>query len=665
MTQPSMNTNIINPITPQPSETKKDLLQSFTIIDNKNIFVEELIRIKDEIIFDHTGTTNTGTYNRTIQKMGHIKDIIDNIIPKNNEEISKVFSCIKTLAVKNGKLIHYYFALRCGKCYISEVEELWNSTPTIDCAKAEEYLLDKSSSGQTMSFSFLGMDKRVCDYPVDSAICTPYKYVNYLMSSDPNKAFAIAELIQDDFIFPDYDSNEVYIWSETTALWVPYNINIMIRITFEIINIISANMVVQIRKKCEISTGDVNLRMEAEKVVKYFENLPKTITNTSLKVISEHIKLALVQKSQVKFGKFNQSNYVIPLKNKSCLDFTNVNNITHRARKREDYFTHELNVILNMNAESKLVDTYINDLVLDDIDDKRFLMQLLGYILLGINIRQIIVFCIGKTSNGKSKLFRLLENILGFFYTTIDHRVFMERKNSKSVNDPNPTLLQMKGKRFILSSEIGVGERLNEGLIKAISGGDRIGARGLYQKNIVNFVTTGTIVFNTNDMPLISNDDAINRRIVVVPFRTTFVDNPKSSTERKKCANIDDIILSDENHKSAFFKFMVLGAVNSLLKWEDSKAVIVATTNIIDTNTRVCQFITENFDFEPQSVIQAHILASKYDEWCKMKNYPSMSIQALGNAIGQMIFKNVFGGKLDKVRRNSGNYYRGIILKLK
>ena len=87
-----------------------------------------------------------------------------------------------------------------------------------------------------------------------------------------------------------------------------------------------------------------------------------------------------------------------------------------------------------------------------------------------------------------------------------------------STNGANSDIARLEGARFVVSSELNEGSRLNEGLTKQITGGDRVVARHLYGKEF-EFDPCCKIWMATNHEPIIrGTDEGIWRRIIILPF---------------------------------------------------------------------------------------------------------------------------------------------------
>ncbi|MFH4233520.1 DNA primase, partial [Acinetobacter baumannii] len=64
---------------------------------------------------------------------------------------------------------------------------------------------------------------------------------------------------------------------------------------------------------------------------------------------------------------------------------------------------------------------------------------------------------------------------------------------------------------------------LKEGLVKSMTGGESITARGLYSRVSVEFKPTWTVVMPTNHKPIIKGGDhGIWRRLMMIPFQRNY-----------------------------------------------------------------------------------------------------------------------------------------------
>ena len=132
----------------------------------------------------------------------------------------------------------------------------------------------------------------------------------------------------------------------------------------------------------------------------------------------------------------------------------------------------------------------------------------------------------GNGSNGKTKLIELLSKALGDYYCIIPIALLTQKRAAS--NSAQCELERTKGRRFAVLQEPGESESINIGLMKELTGGDRIQARGLF-KEPVEFKPQFKMMLVCNDLPEVpSNDGGTWRRIRVMDFKSKFVDAPRA-----------------------------------------------------------------------------------------------------------------------------------------
>lgn len=98
------------------------------------------------------------------------------------------------------------------------------------------------------------------------------------------------------------------------------------------------------------------------------------------------------------------------------------------------------------------------------------------------------------------------------------------------------------------------GANINVGLMKNLTGGDKIQARGLF-KEPVEFKPQFKIILVCNDMPEVPPyDGGVWRRMEAAEFPSRFVDDPKEEFEFKKDNNLKDKL---ENWKETFMSILL------------------------------------------------------------------------------------------------------------
>jgi len=163
--------------------------------------------------------------------------------------------------------------------------------------------------------------------------------------------------------------------------------------------------------------------------------------------------------------------------------------------------------------------------VLPDNELRGYVQRAVGSSLIGVQADHVIFMATGTGRNGKGTLFRAIANAVGPYYSAISSDMLVEKGHAA-----HPTAkADLAGRRLVVSSEISAGVALDEGLVKELSGGDRIKARFM-GKDQFEFDPSHTLWICCNEKPRIKGtDNGIWRRIKVIPFVTTI---PLESVDR-------------------------------------------------------------------------------------------------------------------------------------
>ncbi len=223
-----------------------------------------------------------------------------------------------------------------------------------------------------------------------------------------------------------------------------------------------------------------------------------------------------------------------------------------RPHSPEDYLTKIAPVCYDQAATCPRFDQFLDEVFPaqdnsgPDRELIRFVQKLAGYALVGVVTEQIICISWGIGANGKSTLFNLLAEIMGDYAATTPMDTFLDQRNNQGATND---LAALRGARLVIASEAQAGQRLNESLIKKLTGGELITARHLYQ-DFFSFLPQFLTVMMTNHKPKAKADDeAIWRRLRLIPFLAKFdgASRDNNLTEKLK------------QERSGIFRWMVDG----------------------------------------------------------------------------------------------------------
>ena len=143
-----------------------------------------------------------------------------------------------------------------------------------------------------------------------------------------------------------------------------------------------------------------------------------------------------------------------------------------------------------------------------------YLQRLAGYCLTGLTTEQVLVFIWGPGGNGKSVFLNAISEVMGTYATVST----MEAFSATSMDRHTTDIADLMGSRLVTASETQAGRRWDEQRLKVLSGGERVKARFMRQDNMM-YRPTFKLLFSGNHQPHIrSLDDAMRRRIHMVPF---------------------------------------------------------------------------------------------------------------------------------------------------
>jgi putative DNA primase/helicase len=150
---------------------------------------------------------------------------------------------------------------------------------------------------------------------------------------------------------------------------------------------------------------------------------------------------------------------------------------------------------------------------------RRFFHQWAGYSLTGDASEQKMLFWYGEGKNGKSTTLELWAYVAGDYATATKIATFLDPGKMQNAAQATPHLAKLRGIRMLRTSEPPPrGARLDEGLIKLVTGGDAIDARHMY----FTFVPEFKVNMAGNHRPAIAGaDEGIWRRFRLAPWLVT------------------------------------------------------------------------------------------------------------------------------------------------
>lgn len=271
---------------------------------------------------------------------------------------------------------------------------------------------------------------------------------------------------------------------------------------------------------------------------------------------------------------------------------------------------------------------------LPDPEVRRFVIRLLGYCLLGKAEAQIMPIFHGKEGrNGKSVLLGALRKALGEYAQSADPSLILASNTQSASGSPHPEQLRMRGKRFVAISETDAGRRLNDSLIKLLTGDDELAVRTLYALDHVEFRNAATLILATNNLPAFKGQDAaMRRRLCLVPFTQTFP-NDGGKLKEAIAGELPGILALAVRAASEFLADTDSLAVRE--RWPES--VLRETDRYINNNDPLSRFLAERIWIrDPLPRLKRKDFYDGFHTWCEDNGYKPGQILDSGQVIASL-----------------------------
>ena len=227
--------------------------------------------------------------------------------------------------------------------------------------------------------------------------------------------------------------------------------------------------------------------------------------------------------------------------NNGVVDFKNK---TFRNGEPNDYISISTNInYIDKPKANKRVKKEIQQFMkqlFPDMELEKYMWEHLASVLIGTNQNQTFNIYTGNGRNGKSKMVELMELTLGDYKGSVPITLVTNKR--QSIGSCSPEIAQLQGRRYAVMQEPTKGGKINEGIMKEITGGDPIQGRSLYSDTVTYVPQFSLCVCTNNLFDVKSQDEGTWRRMRTVPFKSYFSDkpDPKNKYQFKVDKNIND-----------------------------------------------------------------------------------------------------------------------------
>lgn len=409
----------------------------------------------------------------------------------------------------------------------------------------------------------------------------PHHDIRYLKPFDNIISKLIYRLYGEKFVCSNPEKNEWYFFNGIR--WVKENKSFNLR----------KLMINDVFTKVENYRKQLLKEGASEELVKNYHNI--------LKILGSGYKLNCLE---LEF--YNSNFYKMIDQDKNMLGFENgvydLNVMEFRKGNSSDYISMSTGYEYIEFSEDSASYKELFELIckiLPDRDVRHFTLKSLASCLDGQIRDENFYIYSGKNNtggNGKSTIMDLLLKSLGD-YACVSPVTLVTAKR-ESANSANSALANIRNKRAVIMQEPESNEMIQAGVMKALTGGDRISTRELHSSQM-EFKPHAKFFMCCNKIPAISDlDGGVIRRLKITEFVARFVEEPNSDNLKNGIYEfkIDKDLKSKlDSYKSVFMCILI--NYYKIYKREGlipPDNVLQVTKKYENDNNIIKQFIDEN-----------------------------------------------------------------------
>lgn len=297
-----------------------------------------------------------------------------------------------------------------------------------------------------------------------------------------------------------------------------------------------------------------------------------------------------------------------------------------RPHDPDDLLTMQAPVIYDPAAAAPLWESCLRTWLPDE-ELREYVQCVSGSAATGFPIERLFVN-VGQGANGKSKFFGTLHRVLGPF-AVVPHKSLLVAER----HEGHPThVASLFRARMLIAPETASDDRLNEALVKNLTGGDPMRARRV-REDEWSFEPSWTAFMHTNYRPRIDGtDEGIWRRVRLIPWDVTI-----PADERDE--HLAERLIGEA---SGILNWIVAGA----MQWlddpcEQPPAVTIATDLYRTEEDHFGRFLGDEIVVGRGLSVRAGPLRLRYEKWCATDGVAPSSPQRVGHELRSRGYENV------------------------
>jgi putative DNA primase/helicase len=295
-----------------------------------------------------------------------------------------------------------------------------------------------------------------------------------------------------------------------------------------------------------------------------------------------------------------------------------------RRHAPDDLITKLARVAYDPAARSQLWEEFLVRITGRDEEVAVFLQRAVGYSLTGDTREEKLFFAHGPAASGKSTFLEAIRGVLGDYAATADFDTFLKRQHGGGVRND---IARLAGTRMVVGVEVDQGRELAEGVVKQLTGGDKVTARFLYREAF-EFTPRFKLWLAANDRPPVrADDDGMWRRIIQVPFTQAIPEGERDPTMKQR-------LREDPTAQSAILAWALAGC----LSWQrDGLAIPTRVRAYTDEyrseNDPVASFLRDACTIDTAEATPRSAMRSAYQQWAFVNGEPALTPKELVAAL--------------------------------
>jgi len=255
---------------------------------------------------------------------------------------------------------------------------------------------------------------------------------------------------------------------------------------------------------------------------------------------------------------------------------------------------------------------------------RKYMWEHLASAMIGTLENQTFNIYTGSGRNGKSCLVDLMAKVLGEYKGTVPITLITQKRIT--IGSSSSEVVQLMGTRYAVMQEPSKGDKINEGVMKEITGGDVLQGRALF-KDTVTFTPQFKLVVCTNTLfSITSNDDGTWRRIRVCDFVSKFLDHPFEDDNFPKDQYPFQFQLDKKLNERfeawapIFASMLVEKAYSTLGNVTDCDIVLASSNDYRDGQDYLREFVRDKIVRTDGEKIKKTELLHTFREWYQMNH---------------------------------------------